>query len=137
MRSILAQAGEAPAPKWRARGRVLRFAPQRTDPRGWRLAELVAAERKIPLDALFYPERSEAHVALSRQLAMYLMHVGFGRLYADVGRFFGRDRTTVSHACAVVEELREGAEFEAVANRLEAALAEEIRIEREAANAAG
>ncbi len=35
------------------------------------------------------------------------MHVSYGRHYAEVGKFFRRDRTTVSHACALVEELRE------------------------------
>ncbi|MDB5542425.1 MAG: DNA-binding protein [Devosia sp.] len=135
MRSILAQAGEAPAPRLRTRGRVLRFDPRCADPRGWRLAELVAGERGIPIEALFYPERCTADVALARQLAMYLMHVAFGRLYADVGRFFGRDRTTVSHACAVIEELREAPEFEEIVARLEAALADATEAERETADA--
>ena len=34
-------------------------------------------------------------VAVARQLAMYLMHVALGWQYAEVGQFFGRDRTTV------------------------------------------
>lgn len=136
MRSTMAQAGEAPATRLRTRGQVLRFDPQRSDPRGWRLVELVAKERGVDIEALFYPERCQADVALARQLAMYLMHVAFGRLYADVGRFFGRDRTTVSHACGVIEELRETPEFEELVGRLEASLADAIEAEREAGHAA-
>ncbi len=67
---------------------------------------------------------------------MYLMHTLFGRQYADVGRFFGRDRTTVSYACAQIEEMREVAGFDAELAVLEAALTCEMRDEREAAHAA-
>lgn len=130
MRSELAQAGEAPAPRLRSRGRLLRFDPRRSDPRGWRLAELVAAERGVAIRALFQPDRGQADVALARQLAMYLMHVEFGRLYADVGRFFGRDRTTVWHACALIEDLRDEREFDAMLERLRLALLSEAATER-------
>lgn len=136
MRSELAQAGEAPASRLSTRGRLLRLDPRRTDPRGWRLAELVAAERCINIKALFQPDRGQAEIALARQLAMYLMHVEFGRLYADVGRFFRRDRTTVSHACALIEDLRDDREFDAMLDRLRLALLDEAKSEREAGNAA-
>lgn len=136
MRRELAQAGEAPASRLRSRGRLLRFDPRRTDPRGWRLAELVAAERGVAIRALFQPDRGQADVALARQLAMYLMHVEFGRLYADVGRFFGRDRTTVSHACALIEDLRDAREFDAMLEQLRLALLSEATTERAANHAA-
>jgi len=136
MRSELAHAGEAPASRLRSRGRLLRLDPRRADPRGWRLAELVAAERRVSLDALFQPDRGQADIALARQLAMYLMHVEYGRLYADVGRFFGRDRTTVSHACALIEDLRDDSAFDAMLERLRLVLLEEAQREREANHAA-
>lgn len=136
MRSEQVQAGEAPASRLRTRGRLLRFDRQRTDRRGWRLAELVAAERGVTIEALFEPARCTADIALARQLAMYLMHVEFGRLYADVGRFFRRDRTTVSHACALVEDMRDNREFDAMLERLRLALLDEVRGEREAGDAA-
>lgn len=136
MRSVLAQAGEAPAARLSTRGRLLRLDPRRTDPRGWRLAELVAAERGVRLKALFQPDRGQAEIALARQLAMYLMHVEYGRLYADVGRFFGRDRTTVSHACAHIEDLRDDVEFDAMLERLRLMLVQEAKSEREASDAA-
>jgi len=49
--------------------------------------------------------------------------VVLGRLYLDVGRFFGRDRTTVSYACALIEDMRDDAEFDAEVGRLERRLA--------------
>lgn len=136
MRSVLAEAGEAPAARLSTRGRLLRLDPRRTDPRGWRLAELVAVERGVRLKALFQPDRGQAEIALARQLAMYLMHVEYGRLYADVGRFFGRDRTTVSHACAHIEDLRDDPAFDAMLERLRLMLVDEAKSEREAGNAA-
>jgi len=98
---------------------VLEFEPRRRDRAGWCLLRFVAAARGVPTRQLLSPNRGEADVALARQLAMYLMHVVLGRLYQDAGRFFGRDRTTVSHACAVIEDLRDDPEFDAEVSRLE------------------
>jgi hypothetical protein len=137
MRSVLAQAGKAPAPRRRPKGQVLRFNPRRADTRGWRLVELVAAERGLSITALMGPDRGKAEVALARQLAMYLMHTHYSRIYAEVGRFFDRDRTTVSHACALIEEMREEVAFDESVARLEAQLADEATVERERAHAAG
>ncbi len=64
---------------------------------------------------------------------MYLMHVSLQRLYRDVGAFFGRDRTTVSYACALIEELRDDGAFDAEVERLEAALEGELTEARDAA----
>jgi chromosomal replication initiation ATPase DnaA len=83
----------------------------------------VAVARGVPTRQLLMPNRGEADVALARQLAMYLMHVVLGRIYLDVGRFFGRDRTTVSHACAVIEDLRDDPQFDSEVARLERRLA--------------
>jgi hypothetical protein len=47
-----------------------------------------------------------------RQIAMYVCHVSLGIAQSDIGEAFGRDRTTVGHACGVVEERRENAAFD-------------------------
>jgi len=47
-----------------------------------------------------------------RQIAMYVCHVSLGIPQSDIGEAFGRDRTTVGHACGVVEERRENAGFD-------------------------
>ena len=67
-------------------------------------------------------KRGRASAAFARQTAMYLAHVHFGLSLSEVGRNFGRDRTTVSHACARVEDSRDDPKFERVLACLEAAL---------------
>lgn len=57
-----------------------------------------------------YAIRSRARhgrMSLARQIAMYLAHVAFSLSLTQTGRLFGRDRTTVAHACGVVEDLRD------------------------------
>jgi len=101
---------------------VLHFS-RRPDRAGIRVLRFVAAVRGVTTQQLLLPSRGEADVALARQLAMYLMHVVLERLYIEVGQFFGRDRTTVSHACALIEDLRDDPEFDAEVDRLERRLA--------------
>jgi chromosomal replication initiation ATPase DnaA len=63
--------------------------------------------------------RGRANVALARQVAMYLAHVGCGMSLTETGRLFGRDRTTVAHACGVVEDRRDDPLFDRVLDLLE------------------
>ena len=58
------------------------------------------------------PTRGKAPIALARQVAMYLAHVSCGLSLTDVGHIFARDRTTVAHACAVIEDRRDDAVFD-------------------------
>lgn len=53
--------------------------------------------------------RATAHV---RQIAMYVCHVALGLSQSEIGLAFGRDRTTVGHACAVVEDRRDDPAFD-------------------------
>jgi chromosomal replication initiation ATPase DnaA len=50
---------------------------------------------------------------------MYLAHVGFALSFEAIGRAFGRDRTTVSHACRVVEDSRDDARLDRRLSALE------------------
>jgi chromosomal replication initiation ATPase DnaA len=84
-----------------------------------KLLSLVARDKNVPVRLLLHHSRCRASVAATRQLAMYLMHVALGRSLTDVGRMFGRDRTTVSHACARIEDLRDLPRFDADVTRLE------------------
>jgi chromosomal replication initiation ATPase DnaA len=63
--------------------------------------------------------RGRAKVALARQVAMYLAHVGCGMSLTETGRLFGRDRTTVAHACGVIEDRRDDPLFDRVLDLLE------------------
>jgi chromosomal replication initiation ATPase DnaA len=83
---------------------------------------LVSAALGIGLAELRAEQRGRAAVAFARQTAMYLAHVHFGLSLSEVGRSFGRDRTTVAHACARVEDSRDDPKFERVLACLEAAL---------------
>lgn len=67
----------------------------------------VAHDFGIDADALSAATRGAPRVALARQVAMYLLHVGFALSFEAIGRMFGRDRTTVSHACRVIEDGRD------------------------------
>jgi chromosomal replication initiation ATPase DnaA len=64
-----------------------------------------------------------AHIAVTRQTAMYLAHVTFGLSFSEIGQLFGRDRTTVAHACHVVEDLRDDPAMDRALAVVEATLA--------------
>jgi hypothetical protein len=68
---------------------------------------VVSSIFQISKDQIFSPHRGKASVAFARQIAMYLTHITCGHSYTDIGDFFGRDRTTVSHACQLIEDKRE------------------------------
>ncbi|MBP1843823.1 hypothetical protein J2046_002079 [Rhizobium petrolearium] len=53
--------------------------------------------------------RLSCHV---RQIAMYVCHVVLRISMSDIGEAFGRDRTTVGHACHVVEDRRDDPAFD-------------------------
>jgi chromosomal replication initiation ATPase DnaA len=63
--------------------------------------------------------RGRARIAFARQVAMYLAHVACRLSFTDTGRLFGRDRTTVAHACSVVEDRRDDPVFDHALNLLE------------------
>lgn len=84
-------------------------------------AAVCAAARLSP-ERLSRPGRGDREIAFARQIAMYLAHVGFGMSLTEVGRNFGRDRTTVRHACALVEDVRELPRFELAISALEAGM---------------
>jgi chromosomal replication initiation ATPase DnaA len=71
------------------------------------IAALVADEFGLDAASLMSPTRGSPCAAYARQVAMYLAHVGFALSFQAIGRAFDRDRTTVSHACRVVEDSRD------------------------------
>jgi chromosomal replication initiation ATPase DnaA len=72
----------------------------------------VAIDFGIAADILETGLRGSQRVALARQIAMYLAHVGFGLTFEAIGGVFGRDRTTIAHACRVVEDARDDIWFD-------------------------
>ncbi len=78
-----------------------------------RLTEAAAAAMAgLPVQSLRGPARGGRSVTQARQVAMYLAHVVFGLSFSRVGICFGRDRTTVRHACRRVEDGRDDARCE-------------------------
>lgn len=83
------------------------------------VAMCVADDMELDVRDLFAPSRGRATIALARQVAMYLVHVCYGLPLSDVGAGFGRDRTTVSYACRLIEERRDDCTFDRKLSRLE------------------
>ena len=71
------------------------------------VAFCVARDFGLDMAELFAPTRGASRAALARQIAMYLAHTGFALDFETIGEVFERDRSTVSHACHVVEDGRD------------------------------
>ena len=77
---------------------------------------------KVDAATLRRPTRGPAGAARARQIAMYLAHVVAGLTLSDVGRVFGRDRTTVAHACMIVEDGRDDPRLDRALDVIEAVI---------------
>ena len=71
------------------------------------IESLVGSAFAVPRDDLRGASRGSPQTAFARQVAMYIAHVELGLSLSMVGCQFGRDRTTVSHACGRVEDRRD------------------------------
>lgn len=87
------------------------------------VVNLVAAKTEIRAARLLDSGRGRDEIAHTRQLAMYLLHVVLGVTMTRTGELFKRDRTTVAHACARVEDRRDDRQFDQFVEELEQALA--------------
>jgi hypothetical protein len=67
----------------------------------------------VPLGEIVRVGRGSAPAALARHIAMYLCHVAFEQSLSRVAAAFGRDRSTVAHACHAIEDRREDPGFDA------------------------
>ncbi len=83
------------------------------------IEDIVADVFEVPAAELKLATRGKARIALARQVAMYIGHVGYGFTLTEVGHLFERDRTTVAHACSIVEQRRDDREFDAAVALLE------------------
>ena len=89
--------------------------------------DLAAAFYNLPSRELRRPVRGTDEIARVRQIAMYVAHVVLGLTMTDIGRGFGRDRTTVMHACHLVEDLRDDRDFDQIIARTEKIVAAAFR----------
>jgi len=65
-----------------------------------------------PMEEIVSRERGSAEAAFARHVAMYLCHVVFEWSLARVALAFGRDRSTVAHACHSIEDRRDDEDFD-------------------------
>jgi chromosomal replication initiation ATPase DnaA len=67
----------------------------------------VAIEFGVKEMAVVSKSKGRADVAFARQVAMYMVHCIYGVNRSRVAAIFHRDRSTVTHACCLVEDSRE------------------------------
>ncbi|MBY6241676.1 helix-turn-helix domain-containing protein [Methylosinus sp. Sm6] len=82
-----------------------------------------ASARGVDPGAVASARRGRAPVSATRQLAVYLHHVVFGASLSACARAFHRDRASVRHACATIEDRRDDPRFDRAVAALEAGLA--------------
>jgi chromosomal replication initiation ATPase DnaA len=98
--------------------------PDAAFPKRWHAAlcgAAAAASLAIPQSEITARPRTQ-RVARARQIAIYLAHVGFGLNYTHLGEAFGRDRTTIRHACFRIEDARDDFSLDRALGILEGAL---------------
>lgn len=85
----------------------------------FKLESLIMDEFHISYAQMRHATRGCAKAARARQVAMYLAHVGLQFSLSALARYFGRDRTTIAHACRVIEDARDERSFDALLDALE------------------
>ncbi len=83
------------------------------------MIDIAAALFNVSGKDLRKPGRTSLGVSRVRQVAMYVCHVVLRLNMSDIGRAFGRDRTTVVHACHLIEDLRDDCDFERIISTTE------------------
>lgn len=91
-------------------------------------SSLIAFVLRADLRAVYAPSRGTDAIAQARQIAMYLMYVTSGLSLAKVALAFGRDRSTVAHACHQVEDRRDDDAFDAWIEELESIMERVFRL---------
>lgn len=78
-----------------------------------RLAARVAGYAlEVEPEEVLAEQRGSAEAAFARQVAAYLCHTAYEWSLARVAAVFGRDRSTVAHACHAIEDRRDEAQFD-------------------------
>lgn len=78
------------------------------------MIDITAALFNVSSKAIREPGRSTLGVSRVRQVAMYVAHVVLRLNMSDIGKAFGRDRTTVLYACQLIEDLRDDDDFDRI-----------------------
>jgi chromosomal replication initiation ATPase DnaA len=78
------------------------------------MIDIAAALFNVSSKEIRRPGRATLGVSRVRQVAMYVSHVVLGLGMTEIGRAFGRDRTTVMYACHLIEDLRDDDDFDRI-----------------------
>lgn len=73
----------------------------------------------VPYKDVFTRQRLSSNDIFLRQMSMYLLNTVYDFNLSRVARIFQRDRTTVRHACKVIEDQRDSAVFDTLLTELE------------------
>lgn len=90
--------------------------------RGMLAMALAGYALDVPPAVIADADRSTA-ASFARNLAMYLAHVAFGMSLGRTARAFGRDRSTITHACRAIEDRRDDPRFDRWLEALERTVA--------------
>lgn len=66
--------------------------------------------------------RGQAKISFGRQIAMYLCHVSYKMPMVRIAHALHRDRSTVAHACRVIEDCRDDPAWDQILDQLELVL---------------
>ena len=83
------------------------------------LGRAVAIALDVPLAEVRAATRGPARASLARHIACYLAVTTLGWTASEAARICGRDRTTVRHALARIEDRRDCPAFDAMVTTLE------------------
>lgn len=90
--------------------------------------QMVASTVDLPPEKLLQCNRGKANAARARQMSIYLMHTTLSFSYTEIGKIYSKDRTTIAHACHVIEDLRDNESFDLQLNRLERIICTVLRL---------
>ena len=96
------------------------------------LIDLLAIFFNVSSRQLRSASRTALPVSRVRQIGMYIAHVTLGMKMTAVGAGFGRDKSTVVHACHTIEDLRDDEDFDLIVGRMEKLVTIAFSLERQA-----
>jgi chromosomal replication initiation ATPase DnaA len=88
------------------------FNPRRDEDRAFLAAALVGFALGLKTQKILARERGAPVYARARHIAIYVAYSALGMSLSRVAVAFGRDRSTVAHACRLVEDYREDPDFD-------------------------
>jgi hypothetical protein len=89
------------------------FDPRKDEDRAYLAGALTAYALGLKAEDVLSGGRGSPAESRARQVAMYLLRASLGMSLSRVARaFFTRDRSTVSYACQVIEDLRDDPDFD-------------------------